>query len=152
MRRDSDPFGDEEPAEVSISALIDVGMLLLAFFLAATTLARQEADLGMVLPGEGAEKQESGGATKAPKIEEMYIRIDADGIIWVNEEEASSDPTDRDVPDVKERLERYAFSASIAEAQPLVIIESSDDVEEQRFVDALNACAAAGIKNISLVQ
>ncbi len=135
-----------------MSALIDVGMLLLAFFLAATTLARQEADLGMVLPSSDAGEQGEGAGSAPPKIEEMYIRIDADGVIWVNEEEASVDVEDREVPDVRERLERYAFSASIAEAQPLVIIECSDEVAEQRFVDALNACRAAGVRNISMVR
>ncbi len=56
------------------------------------------------------------------------------------------------MPDLSERLRRYAFSAQIAESDAIVIVQCADDVPEQRFIDVLNACSKAGIHNISLTE
>jgi len=148
MREDrSDPFRDDPEAELNVSSLIDVAFLLLAFFLVASNLVKQEADLGMALPG--IEAAPSGAPVR---IDQMTIRIKADGSIVVNQEVAETDPALRDVPDLSERLRRYAFSSQIAESEAIVIVQCDDLVPEQRFIDVLNACSKAGISNISLTE
>ena len=143
----SDPFKDDEEPGMNVSSLIDVAFLLLAFFLVASNLVKQEADLSMALPGLEAAP---GGAPV--RIDQMLIMIKADGTIEVNQELSETDPNNREVPDLAERLRRYAFSAEIAESDALVIVDCADDVPEKRFIDVLNACNKAGIKNISLTE
>ena len=63
-----------------------------------------------------------------------------------------SDPNDRALPNLTDRLQRYAAAASNAGSEAMVIVDCADEVPEQRFIDVLNACADNGLQNISLVQ
>tara|TARA_R110002096_G_scaffold316010_21_gene510468 strand:+ start:83 stop:502 length:420 start_codon:yes stop_codon:yes gene_type:complete len=134
-----------EPA-MDVSPLIDVGFLLLIYFLVTTTLMKQEADLSMILPGVSSAQSED------VEIDQMMVKIEGDSSIFINDELVDSDPSDRKVPVLADRLERYAASAQIAGSEAMVVISCADETPEQRFVDVLNACAASGIKNVSLAQ
>jgi len=146
MPKHSDPFEDQPTPEADISPMIDVAFLLLIYFLVSTTLQKQEADLSLTLPGVSSED------SKQVKIKQTLIMIDPSGVIFVNGEAADSDPSDRKVPVLTDRLERYAASTALAQAEPQIIIDCHDDSKGQRFVDVLNACAKANIKNISLAN
>lgn len=142
----SDPFGDEQPPELDISPLIDVAFLLLIYFLVTTTLQKSEADLSLVLPG--VEPSDS----KEVKIDQMLVVIDSGGVILVNEEVSDSDPDDRRLPNLTERLSRYAAAAEVANTETQVIIDCHADAVGQRFIDVLNVCSRANIKNVSLAN
>lgn len=129
---------------MNLSPMIDVAFLLLIYFLVSTTLAKQEADLSMVLPG--VSEIESRSVT----VDQMRIEIDAAGAISVNRETVETDMRNHDVPVLTDRLERYAAAAEIAGSDALVIIKADGRVPEQRFIDVLNACAKADIKNVSI--
>jgi len=129
-----------------VSPLIDVGFLLLIYFLVTTTLTKQEADLGMALPGVSSVESES------VEIDQMMIEIGGDGGVYVNDELMDSDLNDRRLPRLTERLQRYAQSAQIAGSDAMVVIDCADDAENQRFIDVLNACAHTGLQNVSLAQ
>ncbi len=128
-----------------MSPLIDVAFLLLIYFLVATTLLKEEADLGMALPGMDAVEGEP------VKLDQLRIQISGESRVYVNDEPVASDLDDRELLELTERLRRYAASAQLAEAKPVVLLSSADEAKEKRFVDVLNACAKAGIKNITLV-
>lgn len=145
-RRSSNPLHADSDPLLNISPLIDVAFLLLIYFLVTTTLQKQEADLGLVLPGVASEQSDP------VQIDQMLVKVTADGAIMVNEELTDSDSADRSVPNLLERLRRYAASAEIAGSEALVIVDCDDAAREQRFVDVLNACADAGLKNVSLTQ
>jgi len=142
----SDPFQDQEDPELDISPLIDIAFLLLIYFLVTTTLQKSEADLGLTLPGVESTD------TKEVKIDQMLIRIDSSGAVIVNDEVSDSDPNDRDLPQLTDRLTRYAASTQIANTEPQIIIECADDAVGQRFIDVLSACEKAEIENVSLAQ
>ncbi len=142
----SDPFSDETPPELDISPLIDVAFLLLIYFLVTTTLQKSEADLSLVLPG--VEKSDS----KEVKIDQMLVKIDANGSVIVNDEVSDSDPNDRMLPNLTDRLTRYAASAEIANTETQVIIDCDEEAVGQRFIDVLNVCTRANIKNVSLAN
>jgi biopolymer transport protein ExbD len=146
MPKNSDPFEGEPEAEADISPMIDVAFLLLIYFIVTTTLQKQEADLSLTLPGVSSDD------SKKVKIKQTLIVIDPAGVIFVNGEPADSDPSDRTVPILADRLERYAASTALAQAEPQIIIDCNDESMGQRFVDVLNACAKAKIKNISLAN
>ncbi len=142
----SDPFGGEEEPELDISPLIDVAFLLLIYFLVTTTLQKSEADLSLVLPG--VEQEDS----REVKIDQMLVKVDAAGIVYVNEEVADTDPEDRALPNLTERLSRYSASAEVANTETQVIIDCDQEAVGQRFIDVLNVCAKAKIKNVSLAN
>ncbi len=143
---DSDPFSNEKEPELDISPLIDVAFLLLIYFLVTTTLQKAEADLSLTLPGVESND------TREVKIDQMLIQIDPAGAVIVNEEVSDSDPNDRDLPNLTDRLTRYAASAQVANTEPQIIIDCADEAMGQRFVDVLNVCAKANIANVSLAQ
>ncbi|MEM7700076.1 MAG: biopolymer transporter ExbD [Verrucomicrobiota bacterium] len=142
----SDPFLNEEAPELDISPLIDVAFLLLIYFLVTTTLQKSEADLSLVLPG--VEKQDD----KEVKIDQMLVHVNQEGVISVNKEAVDSDPNDRELPNLTDRLTRYSASAEIANTQTQVIIDCDKEAVGQRFIDVLNVCAKANIKNVSLAN
>lgn len=141
-----DPFEGEQDPELDISPLIDVAFLLLIYFLVTTTLLKSEADLSLTLPG--IDKTDS----KEVKIDQMLIKVDSTGAVIVNEEVSDSDPNDRDLPNLTDRLTRYAASCIVANTEPQIIIDCDNEALGQRFVDVLNACAKSEIKNVSLAQ
>lgn len=137
--------GGSQP-ELSISALIDVAFLLLIYFIVSTTLEKQEADLTLSLPGTSA------GSVEPVQIDPLRISIATDGSVRVNDQITDADPQDRRLPGLTQRLTRFSSSASLTSSKALVIIDCSDDVLQQRFIDVLNACHKAGLKQISLSQ
>jgi biopolymer transport protein ExbD len=143
-RRSRSPFAGKEEPEMNISPLIDVAFLLLIYFLVTTTLMKQEADLSMVLPGVSQVQSDP------VPVDQMMIEIDATGVILVNREPVDSDLTDHHAPNLTDRLTRYSAAAKIAQSEALVVIKCDDQVPEQRFIDVLNACAKADIKNVSI--
>lgn len=146
MARSSNPFQDTEEPELSIAPLIDVAFLLLIYFLVTTTLQKQEADLSMALPGVASIESEP------VKVDQMLIQVQAEGTILVNKELSESDTSSRSLPNLTDRLMRYAAAAKIAGSHPMVIIDCHEDALEQRFIDVLNVCAKAKIKNVTLTE
>jgi biopolymer transport protein ExbD len=142
----SDPFGGEEEPELDISPLIDVAFLLLIYFLVTTTLQKSEADLSLVLPGVAQED------SREVKIDQMLVKVDQAGVVYVNEEVADTDPENRALPNLTDRLSRYAAAAEVANTETQVIIDCDQEAVRQRFIDVLNVCAKAKIKNVSLAN
>ncbi len=146
MMANSDPFGGEEEPELDISPLIDVAFLLLIYFLVTTTLQKSEADLSLVLPGVAQED------SREVKIDQMLVKVDQAGVVYVNEEVADTDPENRALPNLTDRLSRYAAAAEVANTETQVIIDCDQEAVGQRFIDVLNVCAKAKIKNVSLAN
>ena len=97
---------------LDISSLIDVAFLLLIYFIVTTTLTKSEADLGMVLPGVASNQSTS------VKVDQMVVKVAADQSVFVNDELVDSDPNDHLLPNLTDRLDRYAASAKIAPTAP----------------------------------
>lgn len=146
MARKQTLFKQSDAPDLNMSSLIDVAFLLLIYFIVSTTLEKQEADLGLTLPGTSSE-------SVAPvQIDPMRISIEANGTVRVNEEVLDTNPADREVPLLSERLQRFAASARLTSSKALILIDSDDDAVQQRFIDVLNACQKAGLTNIGLSQ
>ena len=146
-RRSANPFdeGSDDP-DADVSPLIDVAFLLLIYFLVTTTLLKEEADIGLTLPGISSSESEQ------VDVDQMMITIKSDGSVWVNDEMTDSDQNDRRLPVLTDRLDRYAATVRLAQAEAMVIIDCDNSTENQRFIDVLNACAHTGLKNVSLAQ
>ena len=135
--------------ELDISSLIDVCFLLLIYFLVTSTIKPRETDLDMALPSSQPTDQQ-------PKLQPMFIRIEANGQIYVNtgpaQQALDSDPTVREVPLLRSQLEVYAGATRAANEKPIVQIYADGDASQQRVVDVLNALSSVGIDSVTFTD
>jgi biopolymer transport protein ExbD len=135
------PEAVEEP-DLNVSALIDMVFLMLVYFMVAATLVRSEADLGIRLPGMLAQ------AESVDLTDEQMIEVRTNGQIFLNGQEFDS-PQSAALPQLVTILIRYRLSAEAAKTTPMITIAAEDDSEHQRSIDVMNACAQAGLKNVT---
>lgn len=134
---------EEEPG-LDMSSLIDVSFLLLIYFLVTSTLDPKEADLGLKLPTTEST------ASNPVEIDQMTIEVNSEGHIVVDSEVLDTDQDDRKVPLLSAKIGEYAQAAELTNSQPIVVVSADDAAKGQRFVDVLNALAAAGIENVTI--
>jgi len=143
------PYQDDPP-KLEISSLIDICFLLLIYFLVTSTLIPKETDLQMQLPAKVQD------ATRTPDIDPMFIRIDANGSIFVGTGSAQqimdTDPNDRNVPLLSAQLGLYASAARGADSVPLVQLYADGNAVQQRVIDVLNALARVEISSVTFTD
>ena len=128
-----------EPAHVDLVPMIDTVMFLLIFFMLVTRLGQKEVDLGITLPGTISQS----GPVDMP--DEQVIEIDTKGIVSLN---GTAFPG-KDLPDLLKTLTRYRLASEHAKSTCMITIMAADDVDYERVVDVMNACAGAGIKDVT---
>jgi biopolymer transport protein ExbD len=135
--------------ELDISSLIDVCFLLLIYFLVTSTIAPRETDLGMSLPAANPSNEQ-------PKIEPMFIRVDAAGVIYTGvgagQQQLDQDAGVREVPLLDSQLDLYAAAARSAGSNPLVQVFVDPGTTQQRVIDVLNSLAGAGISSVTFTD
>ena len=97
----------------------------------------------------GSQKHEASIATQLPgsqpgKFVPVQVTIDADGQVNVNN--AATDGTTGD--DLPETISRLKGIIASNPNQPVIITPQPSTIQ-QRVVDVLNACTAAGVKNLA---
>ena len=131
-----------EKAELQIAPLIDVVFLLLIYFMVSARLKRPEADLNLALPGSVSVSSQM----EIP--DEQIIEVLADGrIVLNNKVYASQDKSD--LEGLEYTLLRYSQAAKISKSKAMITIAADDDSVHERVIDVLNACAGAGIRNVT---
>ncbi|QBG47555.1 biopolymer transporter ExbD [Verrucomicrobia bacterium S94] len=131
-----------EKTELQIAPLIDVVFLLLIYFMVSAQLKRTEADLDLALPGAVSV------STQMEMPDEQIIEVLASGEIVLNNKVYAS-PDKSDLADLEYTLLRYAQAAKISKTKAVITIAADDDAVHERVIDVLNACAGAGIKNVT---
>lgn len=123
----------EDDVGIGLTSLIDVVFLLMIFFMLATTFLDPERALELDLP-----RAESGSsAEEAP--EELVLNVFRDGRISLGGRELADG-------DLRARLEQAARRDP---ATP-VTIRGDARVEHARIVSVMDACALAGLSNLSV--
>jgi len=135
------PCESEEP-DINVAALIDMTFLLLIYFMVSATLHRSEADLGIRLPGMVQQAQQ------VDMTDEQTIEIQQTGRVILNGKEYDS-LDNAELPELISMLDRYRLASEASGNPPLITIWADDDAVHQRVVDVMNACASAGIKNMT---
>ena len=131
-----------EKTELQIAPLIDVVFLLLIYFMVSARLKRPEADLSLALPGAVSV------STQLEMPDEQIVEVLADGSIVLNNKiYAQQDKSD--LAGFEYTLLRYAQAAALSKTKAMITIAADDDAVHERVVDVLNACAGAGIKNVT---
>jgi len=134
-----------EKVGLQIAPLIDCVFLLLIYFMVSSSLKRSEADLGLSLPGQVKQ------AESISMPDEQIIEVRADGVIVFNDRQYA-DPSKADIPELEQTLLRYREASLLVDAQPLITIAADKESVHGRVVDVLNACAGAGIKNVTFAN
>lgn len=135
------PGGMDDP-DVNVASLIDMVFLLLVYFMVSASLVKSEADLGIRLPGMLAQAQ----SVDLP--DEQMIEIRENGRVILNGREYDR-PESQDLPELIAVLMRYRMSSEATQNEPMITIWAEDEVPHQRVIDVMNACAQAGVKNVT---
>jgi biopolymer transport protein ExbD len=120
-----------------IAPMVDVVFVLLLFFMASAGSQIVEKELAINLPaGKG-----TGNTHKTPII----IDISPEGLVSANNQ-SFGNATDKNLVQLKAWL-----TSSVTEfgGEDPVIIRPTPDTRQERIIDVLNACAAAGVKNLT---
>ena len=132
----------EDPAEVSMTPMIDMVFLLLVFFLVTSKPMKPEADLGLKLPGTVAQEE----SVDIP--DEQRIEVKEGGRVLLNEMPVG-EPGDGELPLLLATLVRFKESAAANKSEALVTLAVDNEVPHQRIADVMNVCARAGIDGVT---
>ena len=116
-----------------IAPMLDILFVLLLFFMVSAGAQKHEATLTTQLPGG-----RPGGNVP------VQVGIDSDGQVNVSGAPIDT-PEDPALPGLVDRLKKIVTANA---TQPVVICPTRS-TRHQRVVDVLNACAAAGVKNLA---
>lgn len=150
MARHKKSVADPDPdPDLDISSLIDVCFLLLIYFIVTSTITPREQDLGMALPANTPSSEQ-------PKIEPMFIKVDASGAIFTgtgpSQQALDTNANDRNLPLLLSQLQLYSAAARSAGSNPLVQIWVDPGATQQRVIDVLNALAGVGITSVTFTD
>jgi biopolymer transport protein ExbD len=134
-----------EDPDINVASLIDMTFLLLVYFMACATLVRSEADLSIRLPGMLAQAQ------SVDMADEQTIEVRQTGRVVLNGLEFDSHDS-ADLPQLVHTLSRYRLASAAAKSEAMVTIQGEDLARHQRVIDVMNACAAAGITNVTFAM
>lgn len=132
----------DEHSGLQIAPLIDVVFLLLIYFMITSSLKKQEADLGIQLPGSVAQQQ----TVQIP--DEQVIEVTAGHDVILNGRVFAGQPGEA-LPDLYTLLVRYRQAAAATRSKALVTIQAEDEAVHERVIDVMNACNAAGIRHVT---
>jgi biopolymer transport protein ExbD len=95
-------------------------------------------------------------SNEQPKIEPMFIRVDAAGVIYTGvgagQQQLDQDASSRDVPLLDSQLDLYSAAARSAGSTPLVQVFVDPGTTQQRVIDVLNSLAGAGISSVTFTD
>lgn len=136
---------DTDNPELNVAPLIDMVFLLLVYFMVTASLVQSEADLGLRLPGMLAQ------AEAVDMADEQMIEVKTDGRVILNGREFDR-PDQQALPELAGTLVRYRLAAEAAQIPAMITIWPDDETPHQRVVDVMNACAEAGIENVTFAN
>ena len=133
--------GEEGDFGFQIAPMVDVVFVLLLFFMAMAGEKTKEGFFQIALPSSAA-----GGADQAAVVP-IVIDIDALGNVYVNSQQMSASPKDRELKQLQEKLTDAVKSAG--DKQDPVIVRPALDARHERVVDVLNVCRLAHVQKLS---
>ena len=134
----------DNPA-LNISSLIDMVFLLLIYFMVSASLVKSEGDLGIKLPG----MQPTTEQVDMP--DEQIIEIRESGRVFLNGREYGHHE-EQEMGELMTTLTRYKLASQASRNEALVTVWAADKAKHQRMIDVLNACAGAGIENVTFTS
>lgn len=131
--------------DLPVGPLIDMTFLLLVYFISTASLNRSEADLSIRLPG--VVKQ----AVTVDMPDEQVIEITETGTVLLNGREFGRGDT-AELSDLMYTLQRYKAASAASGNKALITVWAHDEAKHQRVIDVLDACAGAGVENVTFTS
>jgi biopolymer transport protein ExbD len=128
---------EEEPFEIMLIPMIDCMLVIIIFFLVATTLKNTERELPLELPESAA----AIGVQQAPDT--MVVGLDKEGRTFLGTD-ARVEPVDRN------SLHQRIREAARANPAQRVRIDCDRDTRFEDFVHLVDLCQFEGLKNIGI--
>lgn len=133
--------GSDVKIELQIAPLIDVVFLLLIYFMVTASLIKKEGDISFVLPAAVS-------PTKMIDVPvEALIFISNDGTVELDG--LRFGPEDLSLDELSVQIASLRLMAETQESPFSVTLTPNRDTLHARVVDVMDACAAAGAKNLS---
>ncbi|MDG1242031.1 MAG: biopolymer transporter ExbD [Opitutae bacterium] len=132
----------DEMGGVPIAPMIDVVFLLLIYFMVASTLEQQEADLSFQLPGTVEQTE------PLDLPDEQIIEIRSDGQVLVNDYSYDA-PELSQLNELANMLSRFREASSANKVEAIVTISPADVVPHAQIVKVMDACSRAGIQAVN---
>jgi len=141
VRLNKKNMSGEGRVELQIAPLIDVVFLLLIYFMVTASLIKKEGDISFLLPANIPAEE----MVEVPI--EVMIEIMADGTVEV--EGLRFAPKDRLLNDLVMQLQGLREIARSQKSPFSVNLLPNAETFHDRVIDVMDACAAAGVKNLS---
>jgi biopolymer transport protein ExbD len=122
-----------EGDELNLVPLIDVVLILLVFFLVATSFQRIQRELQVELP------RAKSSEPAAMDVQPIYVTVDREGAVTMGDKKVSL-----------EELPKILRESARAVRQPRVFVRGDAKTYHQNIVAVLNACQEAGLTDVSL--
>ncbi|MFT5837207.1 MAG: biopolymer transport protein ExbD [Candidatus Azotimanducaceae bacterium] len=132
----------DEKIGIAIAPMIDVVFLLLIYFMVASTMEQQEADLSFQLPGS-VEQDEP---LNLP--DEQIIEIREDGQVIVNDYPYDQPAASRYL-ELAAMLTRFREASAANKVEAIVTISPSEAVPHAQIIKVMDACSLAGIDAVN---
>ena len=136
---------EPESPTLHVSALIDMVFLLLVYFMATASLVKSEGDLGIKLPGVVQQ------SVTVDMPDEQIVEVRSTGRVFLNGREYGR-PDAQPLPELVGTLVRYRLASEASRNKPLITIWADDEASHQRVIDVMDACAQAGIENVTFTS
>jgi biopolymer transport protein ExbD len=124
---------EEESFEINLVPMIDCMLILLIFFMVATTIKHSEKELPIQLP------EASAAVDAAPAGNLLTLAVDRNGQKYLRSEPIST-----------ELLHRQLAQIAAADPTQPVRIDADRSVEYERVVELVELCQFYGLRNINL--
>lgn len=137
-----------ESPRSGMASMVDIAFLLLIFFLVATTIMPTERDLLMQLPSPDGERAE------VPALP-ILLELDGEGTVWWGEGAGRMPVRDggREMTGLVELLKPAVDNVRASgSSEPPVMLKIADEVEQQRFIDLMNALAGCHVHTVAMVE
>jgi len=141
MRLNKQNMSGEQKAELQIAPLIDVVFLLLIYFMVTASLIKKEGDISFLLPANIPPEQ----IVELPI--EVLIEIQADGVVEVEGRRFANQ--NHLLEELVMQLKQLKAIAEAQSAPFSVNLLPNPETLHDRVIDVMDACAAAGVKNLS---
>lgn len=131
---------EEVTLEMQVAPLIDVVFLLLIYFMVTASLIKKEGDISFLLPAPISEPM-----NRIPV--EAMIAVQANGTVEL--EGMQFAPDDLMLDDLMFQVAGLREIATSQQAPFSVTLTPHHDARHIRVIDVMDACAAAGVTNLS---
>ena len=128
---------EDEPFEIMLIPMIDCMLVIIIFFLVATTLKNKQKEL----PLELADASSALTVVQLPDV--LVIGVDKLGKVYLGGE-SSIEPVDN------ERLHQQLRQAAQANPNRKVRVDADRDAPFQHVVRVVDLCAFEGLRNVGL--